>query len=312
MLRSIRKIWKGLAKTREKLAGRLQSLLGRAVDEDLLDELEETLYLADLGTAASAVIQDVREAAGKGEASEAGALRDVLRRSLLDRLGPSEGLRWAAAGPTVVLIVGVNGTGKTTTVGKLAGWLRAQGKRVVIAAADTFRAAAVQQLVIWSERAGVQIVRHREGGDPAAVVYDAAEAAVARGAHVLLVDTAGRLHTKEHLMRELEKIHRVLRKKIPEAPHESLLVLDATTGQNAIRQAEEFRAAAAVSGLVLAKLDGTAKGGAVFGIRDKVGLPIKFVGTGEGIEDLEIFDPEAFVESILGTPQSDPPSVTTS
>ena len=204
-----------------------------------------------------------------------------------------------ATPPTVILVVGVNGSGKTTSIAKLAKFYRDRGKRVVLGAGDTFRAAAVEQLTIWSKRLGVEIVKQATGADPAAVAYDAAEAAVARGADVLIVDTAGRLHTQENLMRELEKIRRVIGKRIPDAPHETLLVLDATTGQNALQQARMFHEAAPVTGLFLAKLDGTAKGGAVLSIRDELGLPVKFIGLGETPDDIEPFDATSYVEALF-------------
>ena len=222
-----------------------------------------------------------------------------LKRSLAEHLSARGDLNWAAEGPTVILVVGVNGSGKTTSIAKLAGWLRDQGKSVVLAAGDTFRAAAVEQLTIWSKRLGVEIVKQGMGADPAAVAYDAIEAAVARKADALIVDTAGRLHTQDHLMRELEKIRRVLGKRIPEAPHETLLVLDATVGQNAVQQARCFGEVAPVTGIFLAKLDGTAKGGAVLSIRDELDLPVKFVGLGETPADIERFDAEVFVEALF-------------
>jgi fused signal recognition particle receptor len=205
----------------------------------------------------------------------------------------------APAKPTVVLIVGVNGSGKTTSIAKLAGWLKEHGKKVVLAAGDTFRAAAVQQLTVWSNRLGIEIVKQDTGADPAAVAFDAADAAVSREADVLIVDTAGRLHTQEHLMRELEKIRRVLGKRIEGAPHETLLVLDATTGQNAVQQARRFHEATPVTGIILAKLDGTARGGAVLSIKDELDLPVKFVGVGEKLADIEPFDPAEFVEALF-------------
>jgi len=211
----------------------------------------------------------------------------------------SRQLNFAAAGPTVILVSGINGAGKTTSIAKLGQYLKGQGKTVMVAACDTFRAAAVQQLTIWAERIDVQIVKHQMGSDPAAVAFDACDAAVSRGIDVLIVDTAGRLHTQDNLMRELSKIRRVIEKRIPGAPHEVLLVLDATTGQNAIRQAEEFLKAVQVSGIFLAKLDGTAKGGIVIAIRHQLNLPVKFVGLGEKPEDLEPFDPEEFVEALF-------------
>jgi fused signal recognition particle receptor len=218
-------------------------------------------------------------------------------RELLD--APAEGLRYQPAGPTVVMIAGVNGSGKTTSIAKLAHRCQQEGKRVLVAACDTFRAAAVEQLTIWSQRLGCDIVKAQPGADPASVAHDACEKAQARGFDVLIVDTAGRLHTQANLMRELEKIRRVVAKQVPGAPHEVLLVLDATTGQNAIAQAEAFSKLIQCTGVILAKLDGTAKGGAIFGIKQKLGLPVKFVGVGEKVDDLEPFDPEAFVTALF-------------
>ncbi|HZT80633.1 MAG TPA: signal recognition particle-docking protein FtsY [Gemmataceae bacterium] len=294
------KIKQGLAKTRGVFSGvaSLFRLKGR-VDEDFLKELEKRLYLADVGTAAtSEIVEEVRqsfrdkEITGDVEAFVKQRLKDLLR---------AEGneLRFAPAGPTVILVAGVNGSGKTTSLAKLARKLQEDGKKVIVAACDTFRAAAVEQLTVWSQRLGCDIVKGQQGSDPAAVAHDACEKAKARGLDVLIVDTAGRLHTQTHLMRELEKIHRVVTKQVPGAPHEVLLVLDATTGQNAIVQAEQFRKAVQCTGIILAKLDGTAKGGAIFGIKQKLGLPVKFIGVGEKLEDLEPFDPDAYVEALF-------------
>jgi len=303
LLKAIGALSRGLAKTRGRIVSGIRSLvsLGRRVDEELLGEHEEILISADVGPrSAAAICERIREAGRSAELKDAGGLepflKEYLKKSLLEE---DAGLRMAASPPTVILIAGVNGTGKTTSVGKLAHWLRGQGKRVIVAAADTFRAAAVEQLDIWAKRSGADIVRHQTGADPAAVVFDACDAALSRKADVLLVDTAGRLHTKENLMKELEKIRRVVERKIPGAPHEVLLVLDATTGQNAVAQARQFRQAVQVTGLFLAKLDGTAKGGVVIGMRDEVQLPVKFVGVGEAIEDIEPFDAEAFVEALF-------------
>ncbi len=295
----------GLAKTAEALGGRLHSLLhGKRLDAATLDDIEGLLIAADVGVKASREITDSlrREfAAGRMERGE-DAL-DHLKRVMQARWGEGEtALRFAEKAPTVILVVGINGVGKTTSVAKIAASLRASGKSVLLAAADTFRAGAVQQLTIWSERLGVDIVRGKDGADPAAVVFDAADAALARGVDVLLVDTAGRLHTQEHLMRQLAKVRSVLERKIPGAPHETLLVVDATSGQNAIRQAELFSKAAAVTGIFLAKLDGTAKGGVVVAIHDELGIPVKLVGIGETPQDVQPFDPAAFVEAMLGTP----------
>ncbi|MFI5401574.1 MAG: signal recognition particle-docking protein FtsY [Planctomycetota bacterium] len=290
-----------LERTRDVLGGALVRVVrGRRLDEDLIDEIEETLLRADVGVATSArVVEELRQAGKRGEIGAGEEVVPFLKKSLAGRLGGGAGLLEAPEKPTVVLIVGVNGSGKTTSIAKLAGWLQGQGKKVVLAAGDTFRAAAVQQLTVWSNRLGIEIVKQDTGSDPAAVAFDAADAAVSRGADVLIVDTAGRLHTQEHLMRELEKIRRVLGKRIPAAPHETLLVLDATTGQNAIQQARRFHEATPVTGIILAKLDGTARGGAVLSIKDELDLPVKFVGVGEKITDIEPFDAAAFVEAHL-------------
>jgi len=290
----------GLRKTRDAFGGALARVVrGRKLDEDLLEEIEETLLRSDVGVATSArLIDQLREAGKRGEVREGEQVLPFLKKHLTERLAAGK-LVLAATKPTVILIVGVNGSGKTTSIAKLAGWLRDQGKTVVLGAGDTFRAAAVEQLTIWSKRLGIEIVKQDTGADPAAVAFDAADAAVSRGADVLIVDTAGRLHTQEHLMRELEKIRRVLGKRIPGAPHETLLVLDATTGQNAIQQARRFHEATPVTGIFLAKLDGTARGGAVLSIKDELDLPVKFVGVGEKIPDIAPFDPAAYVEALF-------------
>ncbi len=292
----------GLRRTRDALGGALVRVVrGRRLDEELLEEIEETLLRADVGVATSArLVEELREAGKRGEVRAGEDVVPFLKKDLVARLSEGgAGLAFAPEGPTVVLIVGVNGSGKTTSIAKVAGWLQGQGKKVVLAAGDTFRAAAVQQLTVWSNRLGIEIVKQDTGADPAAVAFDAADAAVSREAHVLIVDTAGRLHTQEHLMRELEKIRRVLGKRIPGAPHETLLVLDATTGQNAVQQARRFHEATPVTGIILAKLDGTARGGAVLSIRDELDLPVKFVGVGEKITDIEPFDAAAFVEALF-------------
>ncbi len=293
----------GLAKTRERLAGGLATVLriGRSVDEALLAELEEALLLADVGPATTAaLLEGVRAEWKRGRVTTAEDVRGWLRGQIAERLrmGGTQ-LARALEGPTVVLVCGVNGAGKTTSIGKLTAWLKRQGHGVVLGAADTFRAAAVEQLTVWSERSGVDIVKKHQG-DPAAVAFDACQAGRARKADYVILDTAGRLHTQENLMQELGKIRRAASKAIPGAPHEVLLVLDATTGQNAVRQAELFHKVAEVTGLFVSKLDGTAKGGAVVAIRDQVGVPVKFVGVGEAIEDIEPFDPDAFAKALLG------------
>ena len=290
----------GLARTRGVFSGiaQLFGLRGK-VDQHFLDQLERQLILADVGTAATGEIVDgVRQSFLDKEIS--GDVRDFVKSRLRDMLtGPSEGIQYAATKPTVVLIAGVNGSGKTTSIAKLVKLCQDEGKKVLLAACDTFRAAAVEQLTIWSERLGCEIVKNVSGSDPASVAHDACDKAKARAHDVLIVDTAGRLHTQAHLMRELEKIRRVVTKQIEGAPHEVLLVLDATTGQNAIAQAEMFGKAVQCTGIILTKLDGTAKGGAIFSIKKKLGLPVKFVGVGEQIDDLELFDPESYVAALF-------------
>ena len=292
----------GLARTRKRLMGSLRSLLvGRKIDDELLDELEEQLILADIGVATAMRIRDDLQTAFKEQKLEKGdEVIDFLKAEMKQYWPAADrSVRFAANPPTVILVAGVNGTGKTTSVAKLAYLFKSEGKKVCLAAADTFRAAAVEQLTIWSDRIGVDIIKGSRGSDPASVAFDACDAAVARGADVLLVDTAGRLHTQDNLMRELGKIRNVVARKIPGAPHEVLLVLDATTGQNAISQAKVFTEAVDVTGIFLAKLDGTAKGGIVVAIRDELSLPVKFVGIGEKYEDVEPFEPESFVEALF-------------
>ncbi len=299
---SVDRLRAGLSRTRRTLVGPLRSLLhGRRLDAELLVELRQRLIVADLGVATTDRVMADLETAWKEKRIESGDealnfLKDELKKHWPQE---SRSLRWAACGPTVILVTGVNGAGKTTSIAKLAHYLKAQGKVVLVAAGDTFRAAAVEQLSIWAERVGVEIVRHQMGADPAAVAFDACQAAMARKVDVLIIDTAGRLHTQDHLMRELGKMNRVMRKIMPEAPHESLLVLDATIGQNALRQAEEFRKAVDLTGLFLAKLDGTAKGGIVVAIRDQLDLPVKFIGVGEKPEDIAPFSPDDFVEALF-------------
>jgi len=292
---------RGLSRTADALVGLRAFLAGRRIDEDLLGEVEARLLAADVGVAATRDLVDALRRDWKAGTISTGEevvpfLKAELRRRWED---VDLSLARSERKPTVVLVVGVNGSGKTTSVAKIAASLKAEGRSVLLAAADTFRAGAVRQLEIWSERLGVELVKGVEGGDPAAVVFDAADAALARGVDVLLVDTAGRLHTQDSLMRQLSKLRSVLAKKIPDAPHETLLVLDATAGQNAIRQAEVFTEAAEVTGIFLSKLDGTARGGVVMAIRDQMGLPVKLVGVGERPEDVEAFDPEAFVEAMF-------------
>lgn len=291
----------GLRRTRESVSGRLQDLLhrGPAVGEEFYEELESILIQADFGVeAAEELVQDLKRETRERKLSTADEIRQVLKEEIKMMLEVEGKPTSDGTGPVVLMFVGVNGTGKTTTVGKLAYHLSEQGHTVVLAAADTFRAAAVEQLQVWGERSGAEVISHEAGGDPGAVAFDALQAALARKADYLLVDTAGRLHTKANLMEELKKVKRVMSKIMPGAPHEVLLVLDATTGQNALSQAEQFHAALGLTGLVLTKLDGTAKGGIVAAVTHRFHLPVKYVGLGEGPEDLRPFDPQAFVDAI--------------
>jgi fused signal recognition particle receptor len=277
-------------------------VLAGGLDHASLEDLEETLLEADFGVPATLRLVDRAEQALKrGKAKGGAGLAETLKGEMMDILEGDRAteLRAAESGPTVYLIVGVNGVGKTTSVAKLAHHLAAEGRSVLVAAADTFRAGAVAQLEMWADRIGVDFLKGQQGGDPAAVAFDAMEAAEARDIDVVLIDTAGRLHTNRGLMEELKKIDRVVRRRLPGAPHETLLVLDATVGQNAVRQLEAFRAAVDVSGIVLAKLDSSARGGIVVALREEHGVPVKLVGTGEGLEDLSTFDPEAFVEAVF-------------
>ncbi|MHC4976743.1 MAG: signal recognition particle-docking protein FtsY [Planctomycetota bacterium] len=303
VFKSIRsKISKGLSRTRESFASGLRTLItGRTLDEDLLRDLERALIQADVGVQASrALIGSLRDAWKSGQITQSDEVLGHLKEAL-KQMWPQAQRQMAQApsGPTVILVAGVNGAGKTTSVAKIAHTYRSQNKRVLLAACDTFRAGAVRQLEIWSERLGVEIIRGQQGGDPAAVAFDACEAALSRQADVLLIDTAGRLQTQDPLMRQLTKIRDVVARKIPGAPHEVILVLDATSGQNALRQAEAFTNAIDVTGLFLAKLDGTAKGGAVVGIRQETEIPVKLVGIGETPEDVQAFDPGQFLDALF-------------
>jgi fused signal recognition particle receptor len=293
------KLKQGLKHTRELFSGiaSLFRLRGK-VDRNFLAELEKRLYLADVGTQTTAQIVDrVRQAFLDKEIT--GDVEEFVKQLLREQLTAGSDINWASTGPTVVLVAGVNGSGKTTSIAKLAHRFHTAGKKVLVAACDTFRAAAVEQLTIWAERIGCDIVKNQQGSDPASVAHDACERAKAREYDVLIVDTAGRLHTQQHLMRELEKIHRVVSRQVPGAPHEVLLVLDATNGQNAIVQAEQFKKTVQCTGILLTKLDGTAKGGAIFAIKQKLDLPVKFIGVGEKLEDLDQFDPQAYVEALF-------------
>ncbi len=300
---TVGKLRKGLTRTREALGGSLRSLLsGRRLDEELIRDLEKRLIESDVGVRATRrLIERIREDFRKGELTRGEEVTAYLKRELVSMWPASDRrLRMNPDGVTVILVTGVNGVGKTTSIAKLCRALREEGYSVLLGACDTFRAGAVRQLEIWAERLGVEVVKGQQGGDPAAVAFDACSAASARGMDVLILDTAGRLHTQDPLMRQLEKITKVVGRQIEGAPHEVLLVLDATSGQNALRQAEEFSKAAGVTGLFLAKLDGTARGGIVVAIREAVDIPVKFVGIGETPEDVEAFEPEAFVEALLG------------
>ena len=303
MAASLGKVKEGLSKTRSTLAAGLRAVFDfrGKISEEQLETLEELMITADMGVdTVIALLDRVREAWKAREIETTDQLEAFLKAELKAMLEQDEvEIHHAETPPTVILVAGVNGSGKTTSIAKLAQHFTANGAKVLLAASDTFRAAAVEQLTIWAERLGVGIVRHQRGADPGAVAYDACEAAVARKVDVLIVDTAGRLHTERNLMRELEKIRRVLAKKIPDAPHEVLLVLDATTGQNAITQAEQFGEAIDVTGIFLAKLDGTAKGGIVVAIKHKLGIPVKFVGLGETAADIQPFDPDTFVEALF-------------
>lgn len=294
---------KSLAKTRDKLVSSIRAVLpfGRKIDEALLEDLSDAMLAGDIGPrTANTLCEEVRAAWKAGKLEEAQDIAPFLQQRIAAQWAQGDrSLRRATEGPTVIFIVGVNGSGKTTSVAKLANHLTQEGHKVLLAACDTFRAAAIDQLTIWSERCGVEIVKHQHGSDPGAVAFDAMDAGLARNADYILVDTAGRLHTQEHLMKELGKIKRVVQKRIPDAPHEVLLVLDATIGQNAINQATLFSEVVEVTGLFLAKLDGSAKGGAVVGIREKLDIPVKFVGLGESIDALEPFDPEAFAQAMF-------------
>ncbi len=295
------KIKQGFKKTSDAVSHSLDSVFAAFVkiDADLLEELEEALILSDVGAATSAkIVAEVEKRAKLRKTTTASELRDLLREVLTDNMLDNQPLD-VSGKPAVILVIGVNGVGKTTSIGKLAARYVSEGKKVMLSAADTFRAAAADQLEIWAKRAGADIVRHGEGADPAAVVFDSISAAKARGSDVIIVDTAGRLHNKANLMNELAKIDRVISRELPDASRETLLVLDATTGQNAVHQAEEFNKAAELTGIILTKLDGTAKGGIVIAISAGLGVPVKLVGVGEGIDDLIDFDRAAFLEAIL-------------
>ena len=298
------KLKSGLEKTRKTLTEKIEKLvIGYAtIDDDFLDELEEVLIMADVGIKTTSILmQDVRDGIKAKQINEPADLRPFLEAKLKELLSNGDyKINYAKQGPTVIIVVGVNGVGKTTTIGKLGNYYKEQGLKVVLAAGDTFRAAAIDQLEIWGGRIGVDVIKHTEGSDPAAVVYDALKSAKSKEADVLIIDTAGRLHTKFNLMEELKKINRIVEREITGAPHETLLVLDATTGQNAINQAKLFSQATPLTGVVLTKLDGTAKGGVVVAIKSELEIQVKWIGIGEGVNDLRPFDPEEFSKALFG------------
>ncbi len=295
------KLKQGLSKTKSAIFGQIDEVLKAfvRVDEDLLDELEELLIMSHVGVGATEeTIERLREAIKDGRLKEKEQVESALREILEEMIGEGEELNLSTT-PAVILVIGVNGAGKTTSIGKISNRLVSKGKKVVVAAADTFRAAAIDQLAVWCERSGAELVRQNEGSDPAAVVFDAIAYAKRKSADVLIIDTAGRLHNKKNLMNELAKINRVIERELPDAARENLLVLDATTGQNAILQAKEFKNAAEITGLVLNKLDGTAKGGIVLSIKRELGIPVKFIGVGEKIDDMQEFDNKEFVQALF-------------
>ncbi len=295
------KLKKGLQKTKNAIFKPFTSLFKslRGVDEDLLEELEEILVCADVGAVTTEEILDqLRAEIKENKIKDTEDVKNALKRIMHDIVGDGGDIAFSDE-MTVILVIGVNGVGKTTSIGKISASLKRQHKKVVVAAADTFRAAAIDQLAVWTDRAGVDLIKHTEGSDPAAVVFDAINAAKKRNADVLIIDTAGRLHNKKNLMNELSKIDRVISRELPNSNRETLLVLDSTTGQNAVNQAKEFKNAADITGIVLTKLDGTAKGGIVFSIKNELDIPVKFIGVGEGIDDMEKFDADDFINALF-------------
>ncbi len=295
------KLKSGLSKTKESVFSQVDNVIKSfvRVDEDMLEELEEVLICSDMGfETAEEIIDELRGRIKDERLKEPDSVKESLKEILRSKIGKGEPLKLDTV-PSVILVIGVNGVGKTTSIGKIAANLKADGKKVLVAAADTFRAAAIDQLEVWCDRAGVELIRQNEGSDPAAVVFDAAAAAKNRNADVLIVDTAGRLHNKKNLMMELAKIDRVLTRELPDSSRETLLVLDSTTGQNAVIQAKEFKESAEITGLILTKLDGTAKGGAVFSIKNMLDIPVKYIGVGEGIADMQPFDADMFVDALF-------------
>lgn len=295
------KLKAGLKKTKDSFVGRVEQIVNSftKIDEDFFEELEETLIMSDIGAVTSGEIcERLRAEVKRTGTTDPNEVKGLLRGIIADMLSGDNELDYSTK-PTVILVIGVNGAGKTTTIGKLSANLERDGKRVIVAAADTFRAAAIEQLNVWTDRAGVEIVKHTEGSDPAAVVFDSCTAAKARGADVLIIDTAGRLHNKKNLMDELKKISRIVGQQLPESKVETLLVLDATTGQNAVNQARLFKEVCDITGIVLTKLDGTAKGGIIIPIKNELGIPVKLVGVGEKIDDLQEFNPNDYAEILF-------------
>lgn len=296
-----KKINFGLKKTRDNMSGAIDNVLNAfdEIGDELYDELTEVLVMGDVGVyTAEKIIEEVKDTVGKNGVKNPQEVRQVIKDIVADMLSGDEEIDFVTV-PAVILVIGVNGVGKTTTIGKMAAYFKAQGKKVILGAADTFRAAAIDQLEVWADRAGVDIVKHKEGADPAAVVFDTINAGVARDADIIICDTAGRLHNKKNLMDELAKIYKVIDRELPYSDRESFLVLDATTGQNAVSQAKEFKAVADITGIILTKLDGTARGGVVLSIKNDLKVPVKFVGVGEGIDDLQPFNAQAFAEGLF-------------
>ena len=296
-----KKLNKGLKKTRDNMSGAINATLygKNEIDDEFYDELEEILVMADVGVNTSAeIVEKLRDAVFKKNLRKAKDVKEEIKNIVADMLSGGETIDMVTI-PSVILVIGVNGVGKTTSIGKMAAMFKEEGKKVILGAADTFRAAAIDQLEIWADRAGVDIVKHKEGADPAAVVFDTISAGKARNADIIICDTAGRLHNKKNLMDELAKIYRVIDRQLPYADREIFLVLDATTGQNAVNQAKEFKDVAEITGIILTKLDGTAKGGVVLAIKNDLKVPVKFIGVGEGIDDLRPFDPKAFAEGLF-------------
>ena len=303
------KLAEGLKKTRESMTRAVDELLNSftKIDESLFEELEETLILSDVGiVTAQSICAELRTRIKKRGITDAQEVRGLIKEIVAEMLEGGQELDLSTK-PSVILVIGVNGVGKTTTIGKLSANLKADGRQVLLGAADTFRAAAIEQLQVWADRAGVEMIRHDEGSDPAAVVYDAILAGKARGADVIICDTAGRLHNKKNLMDELSKISRVIQREAPGCATEVLLVLDATTGQNALNQARQFKEAAGITGIILTKLDGTARGGVVIGIKEELKVPIKYIGVGEQIDDLRPFDAKEFADALFGSGREEQP-----